>query len=138
MSALHKHIIANRAKTSLLDQYSAELSRFSRKQQLDISQINEAKLERLDALMRRIVESNFDGILTIHDNGQIGMANKSAADMFGYSVHELMHMSLDEILPGYRSFTDTRSEDYCVGHGHRETVAVHSKWPWLSNRSFPL
>jgi diguanylate cyclase (GGDEF)-like protein/PAS domain S-box-containing protein len=90
------------------------------------TQASETRLERLDALMRRIVEANFDGILTVHPDGRLGMANKSASDMFGYSVHQMMNMTLDELLPGFRSFTDTRSEDYCIGQGHKETIGVRS------------
>lgn len=117
---------ASQSGTSLLSRYSAKMRQANNQLQADLNHASETRLERLDALMRRIVEANFDGIITIHPDGRLGMANKSAADMFGYNVHQMMNMTLDEILPGYRSFTDTRSEDYCVGHGHKETIGVRS------------
>ncbi|MGD8326495.1 MAG: EAL domain-containing protein [Sphingomonadales bacterium] len=121
---MNKQLRAGEAP-SLLSRYSAEMQRVNSHHQAD-TQASETRLERLDALMRRIVEANFDGILTVHPDGRLGMANKSASDMFGYSVHQMMNMTLDELLPGFRSFTDTRSEDYCIGQGHKETIGVRS------------
>lgn len=124
MYIVNKQLRAGEAP-SLLSRYSAEMQRVNSHHQAD-TQASETRLERLDALMRRIVEANFDGILTVHPDGRLGMANKSASDMFGYSVHQMMNMTLDELLPGFRSFTDTRSEDYCIGQGHKETIGVRS------------
>lgn len=125
MFSVNKQLRAGEAP-SLLSRYSAEMQRTNSHHQADLSQASETRLERLDALMRRIVEANFDGIMTVHPDGRLGMANKSASDMFGYSVHQMMNMTLDELLPGFRSFTDTRSEDYCIGQGHKETIGVRS------------
>ncbi|MFZ5608424.1 MAG: putative bifunctional diguanylate cyclase/phosphodiesterase [Pseudomonadota bacterium] len=111
---------------SLLGRYSADMRRFADRRTADLSHMRDIKLERLDALMRRIVEANFDGVMTVQKDGKLGMVNKAAADMFGYPPQHLINAAIDEIVPGYRIFTDPRSEDFCVGSGHRETLGVRA------------
>lgn len=81
---------------------------------------------KLDALMRRIVESNFDGILTLDANDRIAMANAAAIKILGCSLKDLKALQPEDYLPGFRSLTDASSEDFAVGLGYRETIVVNN------------
>jgi PAS domain S-box-containing protein len=62
-------------------------------------------------LFRGLIESAPDAILLATESGQIELANKQAAEMFGYSTDELLGMSIEALVP----------ERYRTGHiGHRE------------------
>ncbi len=47
-------------------------------------------LRRKDALMRRIVDNTFDGIVTLDDSLEIRGVNPSAEKIFGYDANEVM------------------------------------------------
>jgi len=68
---------------SLLDHYAETLVRLSRHQSAELSDIRRIELRQTDSLMRNIVEHSFDGILTIREDGTVGMVNEAAQRMFG-------------------------------------------------------
>lgn len=125
MSELSDESHARRIRRrSLLADYKAGLA-----EQRGVS--HDTSFARLDALMRRIVEATLDGVMTIHADGRIGMANKAAADMFGLDAARLRAMTLNELVPSARAYLDPRSEDYAPGH--REAQALRA-----DGSSFPI
>ena len=53
-----------------------------------------------DALMlNAIIETATDGIITIGEDGIIGLANSAAAHLFGYEVDELLGNSINMLMP---------------------------------------
>ena len=111
---------------SLLDRYGTEMAEALTEREAGLSGMRERKARRLDALMRRIVESNLDGILTLSVDNRVTMANQAALTMLGYSMDNLKSVSAVEYLPAFRAFTDPNGADYAVGCGYRETILVNS------------
>lgn len=114
------------APKSLLDRYGSDMAEALDRREAGLSLQREHKASRLDALMRRIVESNYDGILTLTHDNKVSMANAAATQILGYSADTLKTLSPEAFLPGFRTFTDPTSEDYAIGGGYRETIAVNS------------
>ncbi|MEM7569987.1 MAG: EAL domain-containing protein [Pseudomonadota bacterium] len=112
------------APKSLLDRYGADMAEALDRREAGLSTQREAKATRLDALMRRIVEANQDGIITLSSSNTVTMANDAALRMLGYHISTLQSMSAETYLPAFRAFTDPISEDYAVGRGYKETIAV--------------
>jgi len=79
-----------------------------------------------DVLMRRIVESNVDGVLSLNSDNRPATANKAALQLLGYRATELMQLEAEEFFPAFRALTDTASEDHAVGKGYRETIIVNA------------
>ncbi|NNC96000.1 MAG: PAS domain S-box protein [Chitinophagales bacterium] len=50
-------------------------------------------------LLRAILESAVDGIITIDSNGMIKSANKSAVRLFGYDISEMLGMNVSSLMP---------------------------------------
>lgn len=111
---------------SLLSRYSAEMTEALDRREAGVSTIRGERVNRLDALMRRIVESNFDGILTLNATDAVTMANDAALKILGHDLQTLQRLKPEDYLPGFRSLTDTASDDYAVGLGYRETIAVNA------------
>ncbi|MEO0411069.1 MAG: EAL domain-containing protein [Pseudomonadota bacterium] len=110
---------------TLLDRYGSAMAEALDRREAGLSVQNEHKASRLDALMRRIVESNFDGILTLSSDNRVTMANDAAIRMLGYSLVQLQNLSPEAYFPAFRAFTERASDDYAVGRGYRETIAVN-------------
>ena len=53
----------------------------------------------MDALMRNVVESSFDGILTIREDGKIETANDAALRIFGYRRDVFEDCTIEDLLP---------------------------------------
>ncbi len=51
------------------------------------------------ALMDRVIENSFDGIAITDDQGNIEILNKTAADMLGYRVQDVVGRPLEAVLP---------------------------------------
>lgn len=76
----------------------------------------EQALRQSEVRLRATIESATDGIMTVDDRGEVTLANPAAAEMFGYSLEELLGESIGVLLgPGAR-----RPEDYIamVEHGY--------------------
>lgn len=109
---------------TLLDRYGSDMSEALDRREAGLSAVRGHQASRLDSLMRRIVESNFDGILTLSAEDTVTMANEAALKILGYDLEGLQTLKPEIYLPGFRSLTDKNSEDYAVGLGYRETIAV--------------
>lgn len=112
---------------SLLNRYSMEMTQALNQREAGVSLVRGERVNRLDALMRRIVESNFDGILTLTATDTVAMANDAALSILGHDLATLKHLKPETYLPGFRSLTDPASDDYAVGMGYRETIAVNAE-----------
>lgn len=113
------------APRTLLDRYGSDMAEALERREAGLSVQNQHKANRLDALMRRIVESNFDGILTLSSDNTVTMANAAATKMLGYPLDRLQSLSPEAYLPAFRAFTDPASDDYGVGSGYKETIVVN-------------
>jgi diguanylate cyclase (GGDEF)-like protein/PAS domain S-box-containing protein len=83
------------------------------------------KLRRVDALMRKVVESSFDGIITLRSDGRIETANKAALSAFGFDVSRLAGKSIFELFPSIEAENGTDvAEMLRLGRGPRETEGL--------------
>jgi len=62
---------------------------------------SEQAVERNARLYRMLMENSIDGVKLIDNDGRILNANKSAAEMIGYTRDELLTMSIPDIDPDY-------------------------------------
>jgi diguanylate cyclase (GGDEF)-like protein/PAS domain S-box-containing protein len=84
---------------SLLGRYGAELARIVERGQAALALAHGRQLQKLDALMRNIVEQSFDGILSVRVDGRIETANDAAARMFGCHAAELVGRHMLQLFP---------------------------------------
>jgi len=61
--------------------------------------LNELAIREKDARIRDIVDTAFDAIITINENGLISSFNKAASNMFGYDESEAIGNSINMIVP---------------------------------------
>jgi diguanylate cyclase (GGDEF)-like protein/PAS domain S-box-containing protein len=97
--------------SSLMGRYGDELARIADRGQAELALAHGLKLQKLDALMRNIVQQSFDGILSVGAAGRIDTANQAALRMFGCRSADLVgrHMlQLFPDLPHYRPLEATR------------------------------
>ncbi len=97
---------------SLLVRYGAELARIVDRGQAELALPHGQKLQKLDALMRNIVQQSFDGILSVRADGRIDTANESALRMFGCRPAELVGRHILQLfpeLPNYRRLEAARA-----------------------------
>jgi len=95
--------------------------------------ITEEVSEHFEKHMKDVVEACGDPMFSIFEDGTIGMANETAAHMFGYSHEELTEMSISTICPVVR---DIQKIAQCMNgsamkHHEQKTRALHK-----SGRSF--
>jgi len=57
-------------------------------------------LKESEVRFRSFVELAADGIVVADEDGQIKLANRAAARIFGYGKGELTHLSIEDLLPG--------------------------------------
>ena len=75
--------------------------------------LSESKYRQLVGMLRSILDSVDDAILTVDENGTVTSLNQSTERMFGYEEHELLGMSVYRLVPdlnGYRN--DRNVADY--------------------------
>ena len=97
---------------SLLVRYGAELARIVDRGQAELALPHGQKLQKLDALMRNIVQQSFDGILSVRADGRIDTANELALRMFGCRPAELVGRHILQLfpeLPNYRRLEAARA-----------------------------
>ena len=70
-----------------------------------------SRIRRADAMFRAALEAAPDAIFLVDDEGRIQLANARASLMFGYSNPELMELSLDALIPGWRFEPERRSSE---------------------------
>jgi PAS domain S-box-containing protein len=79
----------------------AELNRQAQQEAIrerDQRQRTEAELRTIEARYRTILDSASDGLLVMDNQGRIIEANSAAAEMYGYTVHELRGRTLDDLI----------------------------------------
>jgi diguanylate cyclase (GGDEF)-like protein/PAS domain S-box-containing protein len=111
---------------SLLAAYQARLIEERQRDAAALSDIQALKLARMDALMHKIVDATFDGILTIDAVGTIETANGAAARIFGRTVPDLQGLPVACVIPEFAALTAIGSDASIVGRGHAETIAVRA------------
>ncbi|MBL8817280.1 MAG: PAS domain S-box protein [Planctomyces sp.] len=72
--------------------------------------------ERTLTLLRSVLDSVTDGILTVNDSGVIQSANPATEKIFGYTQHELMGQSLNIIVPSVFERADEQGVPGFSGH----------------------
>ncbi|HTS19712.1 MAG TPA: PAS domain S-box protein [Verrucomicrobiae bacterium] len=76
---------------------------------------SESQLREAERKYRRLVEQSTDGILAVDASGKILFANRTMCDMLGYSLEELLRLTVEETyLP----------EDRIRGTGRRQSLQV--------------
>lgn len=84
----------------------------------------EDDLERERALLKAVVETAVDGILTINGDGIIGTVNHAAEMMFGYSASDLIGQNVRMLMPApYRDEHDGYLQNYKVT-GERKVIGI--------------
>jgi diguanylate cyclase (GGDEF)-like protein/PAS domain S-box-containing protein len=89
---------------SLLVRYGTDLARIVDRGQAELAIAHGVKLQKVDALMRNIVQLSFDGILSVRADGRIDTANEAALRMFGGRSVELVGRHLLELFPDLQRY----------------------------------
>jgi diguanylate cyclase (GGDEF)-like protein/PAS domain S-box-containing protein len=89
---------------SLLVRYGADLARIVDRGQAELAIAHGVKLQKVDALMRNIVQLSFDGILSVRADGRIDTANEAALRMFCGRPGELVGRHLLELFPDLQRY----------------------------------
>lgn len=87
--------LPNRGMSLVAIWVTAVLVFFARRAQISAAQAR----TKADVFLRTMVESAPDGMLVVDRDGVIRFANQTAADMFGWSVPELMDEPVERLLP---------------------------------------
>ena len=116
---------AGERRRSLLDRYGSNLTRIMDRHEADLAFSRGLKLRRADALMRGVVESSFDGIVTFRPDGGIETANRSALQAFGYEIDQIASKQLVDLFPQIgSSHNDEIGELLRLGQGPHETEGL--------------
>jgi diguanylate cyclase (GGDEF)-like protein/PAS domain S-box-containing protein len=83
----------------LLTRYGAELGRILDRGLAEVALERQTRIERLDALMRNIVQQSFDGILSFGEDGRVATANQAALKIFGYDRRALVGLHFARLFP---------------------------------------
>ncbi len=114
--------VNRRGRTSILDRYGSKLRRIVDHQQAEQVVAQGMRLQRLDALMRNVVENSFDGILTIREDGGIETANDAALRLFGYPRNAIQDCQIGTLLPNLKRNGGDMAGLFQLGYGHREVT----------------
>ena len=109
-------------RQSLLRRYNNRLSRIIQQNRAELAVVQGARLERVDTLMRNVVENSFDGILTIRSDGGIEMVNDAVLRSFGYNLDELIDQPFQVLFPEHEAENGSLGDLFQLGHGHREAL----------------
>lgn len=70
-------------------------------------------LQEKDQRIREIVDSAFDGIITIDEKGIIGSFNPAATEIFGYQAHEMIGKNINILTPSpHKEMHDSYIQHY--------------------------
>ena len=95
---------AARRPGTLLARYEAELGRLVDRGLAELALVRGRELERLDLLMRNIVQQSFDGVIAFAEDGRVGTANPAAEAMFGLAPGRLVGRRFEHLFPDFRRF----------------------------------
>ena len=128
-------IVGNRPerRKSLLDAYGQQFGQIMDRNGAELAVSRGLKLRRVDALMSKVVESSFDGIVTFLQDGTVKTANGAAQQMFGHYTESFDGRPIADIisLPG-EADKDVREMLYLAG-GLQEMTGI--RW---DGTNFPL
>ena len=120
-------------QSSLLRRYTTQLGKSTQQTRAEMAIVQGAKLQRVDAFMRNVVEHSFDGILTFRSDGGIEMANAAALMVFGYQRSELIDRDFTILFPDLVPGDGNLAELFQLGHGYREVLGKRK-----DGSTFPL
>ena len=100
---LANHAVRQRP-LSLLLRYGAEFGRILDRGQAGLALARGQELQKLDRLMRSIVQQSFDGILSIDHAGRIATANEAALRIFGARRDQLIGRHASHLFPGMQDY----------------------------------
>lgn len=84
----------------------------------------EDALRENEARIRGILESTVDGIITIHENGDIDSFNAAAARIFGYAPEEVIGKSVNVLMPEpFRGRHDAYIKNY-LNSGVKKIIGI--------------
>jgi diguanylate cyclase (GGDEF)-like protein/PAS domain S-box-containing protein len=106
---------------SLLNNYQQRMKRSLERRAAVDGNSHASRFERLDMLMHKIVESTFDAVITVDENGVIETANRAAERTFGVPENNFVGKPVAHFLPNFNALIDPKHADYAVGNGHHET-----------------
>jgi len=89
---------------TLLARYEVELGRLVDHGLAELALARGRELERLDLLMRNIVQQSFDGVVAFAEDGRVGTANPAAEAMFGLEPGGLAGRRFEQLFPDFRRF----------------------------------
>jgi len=116
---------------SLLGRYGAELARIVHRGRAGLALAHGRQLQKLDALMRNIVQQSFDGILSVRSDGRVETVNEAAARMFGCRQDELVGRHMLQLFPELARY---RAIETRPGGGDRLEGQARRK----DGRAFPV
>jgi PAS domain S-box-containing protein len=96
---------------SLLQRYATMLSSIRADNSVNIALEERAKLQRLDVLMRNIVEQSFDGIMAFDEKGILWTSNEAACELFRGSHDDLVGLHLTTLFPKVDTFRQSAHAD---------------------------
>ncbi|MGI9450997.1 MAG: diguanylate cyclase domain-containing protein, partial [Geminicoccaceae bacterium] len=91
-------------RQTLLQRYAAMLANRRADDYAHIAFDQKAKLQRLDLLMRNIVEQSFDGIMAFDEKGFVRTANEAACRIFRGSHKKIIGQHIKSLLPDLSTF----------------------------------
>lgn len=89
---------------ALLQRYATMLTSVRADNYANIALEQRARLQRLDGLMRNIVEQSFDGIMAFDDKGFLRTTNEAACELFHGSADDLTGQHLTTLFPDLSTF----------------------------------
>ena len=114
-------------RQSLLHRYGADLTRILDRNQADLAFTRGVKLRRVDALMRNVVESSFDGVITLRADGRIETANKAALSAFGFGDLGIEGKVIFELFPALETENAAEMKEVLrLNRGALETEGVRT------------
>src|ERR1051326_6389652 len=81
-------------------------------------------LFKSEALVRALLESASQGIISIDRLGKIVLANRRAEEMFGYSREELLGARIEVLLPDSKRSVHTRQRENYFAHPHARPMGI--------------
>ncbi len=96
---------------SLLQRYATMLAGFQADNYVNVALEQRAKLQRLDLLMRNIVEQSFDGIIAFDEKGLLRTTNEAACDLFRGTHDDLVGLHLTALFPDVSTFRPSAHAD---------------------------
>jgi len=109
--------------TTLLARYGDELVRRLERGQAELALDHGKALQRVDTLMRNIVQQSFDGVLSFADDGRVVTANAAAQHIFRCRHDDLIGRHIARLFPDLQSYRRLGGDHWQGDGGRLEGVA---------------